>query len=148
MVLSLRSNEATYAERKATNVMPWTWRYEKSDGTPVPSDGLQEAIFASQGDAESWLGENWRALLDSGVDQVILLDDTRVEYGPMSLHPENLRPLRRRLGPRGVPLDLPAEHFIDARHQIVRQPHPGTLDVLLDLLRPGSADDRRRDVRV
>jgi hypothetical protein len=70
--------------------MPWTWRYEKADGTPVPSDGLQEAIFASQGDAESWLGENWRGLLDNGVDQVTLLDDTRVEYGPMNLHPESL----------------------------------------------------------
>ena len=69
--------------------MPWTWRYEKSDGTSIPADDLQEAIFASQGDAESWLGENWRALLASGVDQVTLLDDSRIEYGPMSLHTEN-----------------------------------------------------------
>jgi hypothetical protein len=67
--------------------MPWTWRYEKADGALV-SAGLQEAIFASQGDAESWLGENWRALLAAGVDQVTLLDDDRKEYGPMSLHPE------------------------------------------------------------
>jgi hypothetical protein len=70
--------------------MPWTWRFEKADGTTVPADDLQEAIFASQGDAESWLGENWRALLKVGVDQVSLLDDTRVEYGPMTLHPEDL----------------------------------------------------------
>jgi len=70
--------------------MPWTWRYEKADGTLVPVDDLQEAIFASQGDAESWLGENWRALLKVGVDQVSLLEDTKVEYGPMSLHPEDL----------------------------------------------------------
>jgi hypothetical protein len=69
--------------------MPWTWRYEKTDGAVVGPTGLQEAIFASQGDAESWLGENWRALLDSGVDQVTLLDDERAEYGPMSLHPES-----------------------------------------------------------
>jgi len=68
--------------------MPWTWRYEKADGAVIDG-GLQEAIFASQGDAESWLGENWRALLDSGVDQVTLLDDERKEYGPMSLHPES-----------------------------------------------------------
>ena len=68
--------------------MPWTWRYEKADGAVVTSAGLQEAIFASQGDAESWLGENWRALLEAGVDQVSLLDDDRKEYGPMSLHPE------------------------------------------------------------
>jgi hypothetical protein len=53
------------------------------------AQGLQEAIFASQGDAESWLGENWRALLEAGVDQVTLLDDDRTEYGPMTLHPES-----------------------------------------------------------
>ena len=69
--------------------MPWTWRYEKADGAVVAAEGLQEAIFASQGDAESWLGENWRALLKAGVDQVTLLDDDRTEYGPMSLHPES-----------------------------------------------------------
>ncbi|MBV9204750.1 MAG: hypothetical protein JO037_04960 [Actinobacteria bacterium] len=67
--------------------MPWTWRYEKADGTVISPDDLQEALFASQGDAESWLGENWRELLASGVDQVSLLDDGRTEYGPMSLHP-------------------------------------------------------------
>jgi len=69
--------------------MPWTWRYEKADGTVVGADDLQEAIFTSQGDAESWLGENWRALLAVGVDQVTLMDDSRSQYGPMSLHPEN-----------------------------------------------------------
>ena len=69
--------------------MPWTWRYEKTDGAVVNGVGQQEPIFASQGDAESWLGENWRALLESGVDQVTLLDDERKEYGPMSLHPES-----------------------------------------------------------
>ena len=74
--------------------MPWTWRYEKADGAAVSGAGLQEAIFASQGDAESWLGENWRELLDSGVDQVSLFDDARKQYGPMSLHPgrANLAP--------------------------------------------------------
>ena len=60
--------------------MPWTWRYEKADGAVVSGAGLQEAIFASQGDAESWLGENWRELLDSGVDQVSLFDDSRKQY--------------------------------------------------------------------
>ena len=69
--------------------MPWTWRYEKADGAAASGAGLQEAIFASQGDAENWIGENWRALLEAGVDQVSLLDDDRREYGPMSLHPEN-----------------------------------------------------------
>ena len=67
--------------------MPWTWRYEKADGAVISSVDLPEAIFASQGDAESWLGENWRGLLDAGVDQVTLLEEDRIEYGPMSLHP-------------------------------------------------------------
>jgi hypothetical protein len=69
--------------------MPWTWRYEKADGTAITTDELQEAIFISQGDAESWLGENWRALLAVGVDQVTLMDDSNPQYGPMSLQPEN-----------------------------------------------------------
>jgi hypothetical protein len=69
--------------------MPWTWRYEKADGTAIEHDDLPEAIFASQGDAESWLGENWRALLAAGIDQVSLLDDTRTEYGPMTLQPDD-----------------------------------------------------------
>ncbi len=69
--------------------MPWTWRYEKADGTVMGADDLQEAIFTSQGDAESWLGENWRALLAVGVDQVTLLEDAKARYGPMSLHPED-----------------------------------------------------------
>ena len=68
--------------------MAWTWRYEKTDGAVVSAADLPEAIFASQGDAESWLGENWRALVDAGVDQVTLLDDERAEYGPMNLRPE------------------------------------------------------------
>ena len=52
------------------------------------SRGLPKETFGSQGDAETWLGENWRALLDAGVDQVTLLEDGRLEYGPMSLHPD------------------------------------------------------------
>jgi hypothetical protein len=67
--------------------MPWSWRYEKTDGAVVSSEDLTEATFASQGDAESWLGENYHGLLEAGVDQVTLLDDERKEYGPMSLHP-------------------------------------------------------------
>ena len=67
--------------------MAWTWRFEKQDGAIVTSRGLPKEVFTSQGDAESWLGENWRMLLDAGVDQVSLLEEDRKEYGPMSLHP-------------------------------------------------------------
>jgi hypothetical protein len=67
--------------------MVWSWRCEKADGTPASSGDVPKEAFGSQGDAENWLGENWRALLQSGVDQVTLLEENRVEYGPMSLHP-------------------------------------------------------------
>ena len=63
----------------------WTWRYEDADGRAVaePTPGP----FPSQSDAESWLGEEWRTLLSAGVDNVYLLDDGNVVYGPMSLRP-------------------------------------------------------------
>ena len=69
--------------------MSWSWQLEKADGTVLVSRGLPRETFGSQGDAESWIGENWRVLLDAGVDQVTLLEDSRAEYGPMSLHPED-----------------------------------------------------------
>ena len=68
--------------------MTWTWQLEAADGTVVSARGLPAETFPSQSDAESWLGENWRALLAAGVDQVTLLEDGRADYGPMSLHPE------------------------------------------------------------
>jgi hypothetical protein len=67
--------------------MTWTWQLEKEDGTVLTSRGLPKESWGSQGDAENWIGENWRTLLDAGVDQVSLLHEGRVEYGPMSLHP-------------------------------------------------------------
>jgi hypothetical protein len=67
--------------------MAWTWQLEKADGTVLGARGLAAETFSSQSDAESWLGENWRTLLEAGVDQVSLLEDGRTEYGPMSLHP-------------------------------------------------------------
>ena len=69
--------------------MTWTWQFEKEDGTAATARGLPKESFASQGDAESWIGEHWRSLLEAGVDQVTLLADGKAEYGPMSLHPED-----------------------------------------------------------
>ncbi len=66
----------------------WTWRYERADGSvvdPGPQDVPES--FPAQADAESWIGEEWRRLLESGVDAVTLLEGDRVVYGPMSLHP-------------------------------------------------------------
>lgn len=63
--------------------MAWTWRYEGSDGEAII--GPAEA-FGSQSDAESWLGQTWRRLAESGVTTVVLLEGERVEYR-MSLLP-------------------------------------------------------------
>ncbi|WP_257573433.1 hypothetical protein [Streptomyces sp. JJ66] len=63
----------------------WTWQFEQTDGTRVePSVPVED--FSTQGDAESWIGEHWRALREGGADQVRLLEDGTEVYGPMSLH--------------------------------------------------------------
>jgi hypothetical protein len=67
--------------------MPWSWRYEKADGSVVDAPDVGDETWTTQADAESWVGENWRGLVEAGVDQVTLLEDGRVAYGPMSLHP-------------------------------------------------------------
>ena len=67
--------------------MTWSWQLETEDGTVIAPRGLPKETFSSQGDAESWLGENWRSLLEVGVGQVTLLDEGKTEYGPMSLNP-------------------------------------------------------------
>ncbi|MGW6913986.1 hypothetical protein ACWGB8_09220 [Kitasatospora sp. NPDC054939] len=64
--------------------MVWTWRYEKADGTVVDQEGGREE-FPGQGDAESWIGEEWKRLAEDGVDTAVLLEDDRVIYA-MSLH--------------------------------------------------------------
>jgi hypothetical protein len=67
--------------------MTWTWRYEDAGGGELPQPAPE--AFPSKADAESWLGESWRELLDRGIQQVVLLEDERVEYGPMPLTPAN-----------------------------------------------------------
>jgi hypothetical protein len=57
----------------------WSWRYQDAQGHPVPEPPAAET-FGTKGDAESWLGETWRDLLDSGVQQVVLVEGDRVEY--------------------------------------------------------------------
>jgi hypothetical protein len=67
---------------------PWSWRLENAAGEEVTVNGdLAGATFASQADAESWVGETWSELAAEGVDAVTLLEADRVVYGPMSLHP-------------------------------------------------------------
>jgi hypothetical protein len=63
--------------------MPWSWRYEGTDGSSV--SGPAET-FSNQADAESWIGQTWRQLASAGVTAVVLVEDERVEY-KMSLLP-------------------------------------------------------------
>ncbi|KAF4407230.1 MULTISPECIES: hypothetical protein [Streptomyces] len=68
--------------------MAWTWRFEKSDGTEtVPAVEPEE--FTTQGDAESWVGEVWKELLEGGTEQVTLFEDGTKIYGPMPLTAED-----------------------------------------------------------
>ena len=63
--------------------MGWTWELH---GGEAPELTQPEAGFPSQADAESWVGEVWRDLLEQGVDSVTLYEEGRRVYGPMSLH--------------------------------------------------------------
>lgn len=69
--------------------MTWRWRYLDAAGAEVDPSRVEPGAptFPTQGDAESWVGETWRQLAESGVAQVTLLDGDRVVYGPMSLSP-------------------------------------------------------------
>jgi hypothetical protein len=69
--------------------MTWSWKYLRADGSAAdPGEQLADAglDFPSQSDAETWVGETWQALRDSGVDAVVLYENDRLVYGPMSLH--------------------------------------------------------------
>lgn len=69
--------------------MSWRWRYEDESGQELaPGAELPAERFATRSDAETWLGETWRDLLEAGAAQVSLLEDSREVYGPMRLDAE------------------------------------------------------------
>lgn len=71
----------------ATADLPWVWRLEDRAGEEVAvTEEYAGQRFASQADAESWVGEFYAELAEQGVDGVTLLEVDRVVYGPMSLH--------------------------------------------------------------
>ncbi|WP_454228836.1 hypothetical protein [Propioniciclava flava] len=65
--------------------MSWSWSSPQADDALAASTGLGQG-FPSQADAEAWLTENYDLLEDAGLDDVTLLQDGQVVYGPMSLH--------------------------------------------------------------
>lgn len=72
--------------RPTPDELPWWWRLEDASGAEVAAEGYSDERFASQADAESWVGEIWAELAEAGVDAVTLFEHDREVYGPMSLH--------------------------------------------------------------
>ncbi len=66
--------------------MSWSWRYEAESGAILDSPDSED--FESRSDAESWLGENFADLADTGVGAVTLFEGDLKIYGPMSLSAE------------------------------------------------------------
>ena len=84
--MSLPDQPATFRQPTPAE-RPWTWRLENAAGEVVAVSGEHaDQRFASQADAESWVGEIWSDLAAEGVDAVVLFEHERRVYGPMSLH--------------------------------------------------------------
>ncbi len=84
--MNLPDQPPTFRQPTVAEV-PWTWRLLDAAGEEVTvSEEYADQRFASQADAESWVGEFWAELAEQGVDGVTLLEVDRVVYGPMSLH--------------------------------------------------------------
>jgi len=49
----------------------WTWCYEDAAGASL--DVSRSEVFTSRGDAESWLGEHWDDLAESGARRAQLM---------------------------------------------------------------------------
>jgi hypothetical protein len=65
---------------------PWWWRlHDVAGGDALVPEEYSNQRFASQADAESWVGEVWAELSAAGVDSVTLVEHERDVYGPMSL---------------------------------------------------------------
>ncbi|MGN0064055.1 MAG: hypothetical protein ACI379_07410 [Nocardioides sp.] len=66
--------------------LAWWWRLEDAAGSVISADEFGDERFASQAEAESWVGEVFADLAAAGVDAVTLVEFDREVYGPMSLH--------------------------------------------------------------
>jgi hypothetical protein len=61
--------------------MSWRWVPDREPTRNAP----EARTFASQGEAETWLGEFYPELMSAGVRAVSLYEEERLVYGPMSL---------------------------------------------------------------
>ena len=51
----------------------------------TPPTGQSAPTHQTRSDAETWIGEVWRALVDEGVSGATLLNEGQPVYGPMRL---------------------------------------------------------------
>jgi hypothetical protein len=75
-----------FLPERLSSAATWRWQLLDADGAATQVPGGTPA-FPSQSDAETWVGEEWRALLEAGVEAVTLVDGDRLVYGPMGLRP-------------------------------------------------------------
>ncbi len=75
-----------FLPERLSSAATWRWRLLDADGAETELPGGAPR-FPSQSDAESWVGEQWRDLLEAGVEAVTLLEGDRTVYGPMGLRP-------------------------------------------------------------
>ena len=65
---------------------PTVWVWELLDSAERVVEHPSSPTFTSRFDAESWLGENWRALAQQGVAAVRLMHDGAPVAAPLPLH--------------------------------------------------------------
>jgi hypothetical protein len=64
--------------------MSWHWVPDREPDDP----SRISRTFPTQGEAETWLGEFYLHLVETGVRAVSLYEADRLVYGPMVLDPE------------------------------------------------------------
>jgi hypothetical protein len=64
--------------------MSWHWVPDREPDDP----SRISRTFPTQGEAETWLGEFYLYLVETGVRAVSLYEADRLVYGPMALDPE------------------------------------------------------------
>ena len=81
------SDVSHYGDRMTVPANGWTWRLHDPTGAVVdPADlGVAVPVEDAQAEAESWLGEHWRELLDRGAASATLVRGDTAVYGPMGL---------------------------------------------------------------
>ena len=83
--MNLPEQPATFRQPPPSE-RPWWWQlHDVLGGDARAPEEYSSQRFASQADAESWVGEIWAELKAAGVDSVSLCEHDRVVYGPMSL---------------------------------------------------------------